>query len=436
VVLKVAGVRTTSLVLGGLAGLVAVGAAALLVPRSREEPAALETAVPELVQQGSHLPSALEAAAAFVAAGVGVAYPGGAVAAGVGGRIERVTAFGRIGWRTASPPVIADTTLYDVASLTKVMATTMAVLLLVQDGRIDLDDPVQRHLPDFEGRWKEAVTWRHLLTHTSGLPVGTVVRGSTPKERLRRLLRTRLGAPPGQLVAYSDLGYVAAWAAAERAAGEPLPELLARRVWRPLGMESTGFSPGRGCATCAPTLRLKTGEPFRGLPSDPLARELGGTAGNAGLFSTIGDVARFTAMVAAGGELDGVRILDPDLAHEMLVQQPGAGRRTLGWNAFCPDEEPDASRACERPLAVGHNGWTGTSIWLDPVDGYWVALLTNRSYERADRPFPLDGLRRELFLRMTGVETGAQASGWLVRPPRDSAVAPLAPVPARGSPAR
>lgn len=435
-VLKVAGVRTTWLVLGSLTGVVMLGAAALLLPRPRPEAVALETAVPELVQRGSHLPSALEAAETFVEAGVGVAYPGGAVAAGVGARIERVTAFGRIGWRTASPPVIADTTLYDVASLTKVMATTMAVLLLVQDGTIELDDAVQRHLPELEGRWKESVTWRHLLTHTSGLPAGTVVRGSTPRERLRRLLRTRLGAPPGRLVEYSDLGYVAAWAAAERAAGEPLPALLTRRVWRPLGMEATGFSPGRDCAACAPTLRLKTGEPFRGLPSDPLARALGGTAGNAGLFSTIGDVARFTAMVAAGGELDGVRILDPDLAREMLVQQPGAGRRTLGWTAFCPDEEPDPAQACERPIAVGHNGWTGTSIWLDPVDGYWVALLTNRSYERADRPFPLDDLRRELFLRMTGVETGTQASGWLVRTPPDTAGAPVAPAPARGSAAR
>jgi CubicO group peptidase (beta-lactamase class C family) len=424
----------------GVAGAVLLGAGAmLLLPRMRDRPRDVAPVTRELVEPPvPHLPAATERAIALVSAGVGEAYPGAAVAVGEGARVERVSAVGRIGWRDASPLVLADTTLYDVASLTKVMATTMAVLLLVQDGVIELDDPVRRHLPGFEGEGKERVTWRHLLTHTSGLPAGAVVRGSTDAERLRRLLRTKLGMPPGTTVTYSDIGYVVAYAAAERAAGEPLPKLLKRRVWEPLGMDATRFSPGRGCEDCAPTLRLKTGEPFRGLPSDPLARQLGGVAGHAGLFSTIRDVARFTAMVANGGELDGVRILEPALAREMLTQQPRAGRRTLGWTAFCPDEPPGPSRACERPMAVGHNGWSGTSIWLDPERGYWVALLTNRSYERANRPFPLDGLRRELFLQVAGVESDASPRGWLARAtaPRDTTPVRPAPAPPRGGVAR
>lgn len=358
--------------------------------------------LPDPVVEAAESPSAADLVGAVVAAGVGEAYPGAAVAFGRGSRIENVAAVGRIGWRLASPPVVADTTLYDLASLTKALATTTAVLLLVQDGVIGLDDPVRRHLPEFEGQGKDGVTWRHLLTHTSGLSAGAAIRGSTPEERVRRLLRTRLQLPPGRQVAYSDVGFLVLWEAAQRAAGEPLPALLERRVWQPLGMTATTFAPGRDCAACAPTLRLRTGEPFRGVPADEMARQLGGVTGSAGLFSTVADVARFAAMIAAGGELGGVRVLDAALVRELLRQQPRAGRRTLGWSAFCPDEPPVATQPCASPIAYGHTGWTGTSLWLDPADGYWVVLLTNRSYERSNRPFPLERLRRELFLTAAG----------------------------------
>jgi serine-type D-Ala-D-Ala carboxypeptidase len=180
-------------------------------------------------------------------------------------------------------------------------------------------------------------------------------------------------------------------------------------------MTSTRFAPGRDCEACAPSLRLRTGEPFRGLPSDQLARALGSVTGNAGLFGTAGDVARFTAMIANGGELDGVRVLDAALVDELFRQQPGAGRRTLGWTAICPDEEPVASVPCQAPIAYGHNGWTGTSIWIHPVTGRWAVILTNRSYERPNRPFPLDGLRRDLFLYLNGVERNRPADHWLAR---------------------
>jgi serine-type D-Ala-D-Ala carboxypeptidase len=417
--------------------LTAVTAAALLLP-FRGEPAG---EAPAGSASAAAWPdaAALDGAEALVVAGVGEAYPGGALAVGLGTQIERVTALGRIGWRPASPLVVADSTLYDLASLTKAMATTMAVLLLVQDGVIGLDDPVQRHLPGFEGEAKDRVTWRHLLTHMSGLPPGAAVRGSTPEERLRRLLRTKLHVPPGREAVYSDIGYVVLWAAAEQAAGEALPDLLERRVWSPLGMHATRFAPGRDCEQCAPTLRLRTGEPFRGVSNDPLARQLGGIAGHAGLFSTIRDVARFAAMIGGGGELDGVRVLDASLVLELLRQQPGAGRRTLGWNAFCPDEEPTA-QPCMQPAAYGHTGWTGTSIWLDPVAGHWVVLLTNRSYERADRPVPLGALRRDLFRVVAGNGAEVVPAAWLAeampatQPATRAAsrpAAPAGPAPAR-----
>jgi serine-type D-Ala-D-Ala carboxypeptidase len=352
-------------------------------------------------------------AESIVAAGIGVAYPGAALALGRGAETTHLAALGRIGWRDASPPVVIDTTLYDLASLTKAVATTTAVLLLVQDGKIRLDDPVRRHLPEFEGRWKDDVTWRHLLTHTSGLPPAAAVRGATPDERRRRMLRTLLYTRPGERVDYSDLGFVVLWAAAGRAAGEPLPAMLRRRVWQPLGMSSTRFIPGRGCETCAPTLRLQTGEPFRGLPADMLARQLGSIEGHAGLFSTAPDLARFMAMVASGGELDGVRIFTPGHVAELVRQQPGAGRRTLGWTAFCPDEPPEIGTPCARPVVFGHTGWTGTTLWLSPGNAAWGVLLTNRSYERPNRPYPLEQLRRELFLVTLGAGNGRPADAWL-----------------------
>ena len=335
------------------------------------------------------------------------AFPGAALAVGVGPRVERLSAMGKLGWRDAAAPVSPDTTLYDLASVTKAVATTTAVLLLVQDGKIRLDDPVRRHLPAFYGQFKDRVTWRHLLTHTSGLPGGAVIRGSHPRERVRRILRTRIEEPPGRYVEYTDLGFVVLWEAAERAAGEPLERYLERRVWGPLGMRHTGFLPGQECTACAPTLRLRTGEPYRGRPNDLLARRLGGVTGSAGLFSTAYDLSRFAAMIANGGALDGVRILRPELVREVLRQQPGAGNRTLGWVALCPGEKRSEREPCREPLAVGHNGWTGTSLWMDPESRAWMVLLTNRSYE-VRRKVEMQEVRAEAFRALAGREGSAE----------------------------
>jgi CubicO group peptidase (beta-lactamase class C family) len=322
-------------------------------------------------------------------------FPGAALAIGVGGRVERMVGVGAVGWTATAAPVSPDTTLYDLASLTKAVATTTAVLLLAEEGRIDLDDPIREHLPEFYGQFKDRVTWRHLLTHTSGLPGGANIRGETPGERRVRILRTRIDEPPGRRMTYTDLGFVALWSAAERAAGEPLPGYLRRRVWQPLGMHHTRFLPGPDCSACAPTLRLQTGEPYRGRPNDLLARRLGGITGSAGLFSTAHDLGRFAAMIAGGGILDGVRILSAESVREILHQQPGAENRTLGWVAIC-DDEVNEEGACRRPLAIGHNGWTGTSLWIDPESGVWAVLLTNRSYE-VQNPIDMPALRERIF---------------------------------------
>lgn len=330
--------------------------------------------------------------------------PGATLAIGNRARIIETRGYGRVGWKATDEPASPDSTSYDLASLTKAVATTTATLLLVQDGRIKLDDPVQRWLPEFQGRWKERVTWRHLLTHTSGLPPAGKMRGRAPSQRLQSLVNTALNVPPGTDVQYSDVSFIVLWTAAERVAGEPLPAFLERRVWRPLGMHSTAFWPGAECENCAATQLLKSGEPYRGKPSDPTAHKLGIPTGNAGLFSTAHDLARFTAMIANDGAIDGVRIFRPDVVRDLFIQQPKAGHRTLGWQAFCPAEDPSQQQPCARPIAYGHTGWTGTSLWIDPRRGVWVVILSNRSYN-VKCPPSLEELREDVFLDAAGLES-------------------------------
>jgi len=335
--------------------------------------------------------------------------PGAALAIGDRARIVELAGYGRVGWKADDEVVSPDSTIYDLASLTKAVATTSATLLLIQDGRIRLDDPVQRWLPEFAGRWKDRVTWRHLLTHTAGLPAGAKLRGRTSSQRLESLIRAPLNEPPGHTVQYSDVSFIVLWTAAERVAGEPLPNFLERQLWRPLGMRSTAFWPGMACENCAPTQLLKSGAEYRGKPSDPLAHKLGVPTGNAGLFSTAHDLARFAAMMANGGALEDVRIFRPDLVRELFSQQPHAGHRTLGWTAFCPAEDRTQQQPCTHPIAYGHTGWTGTSMWIDPVRGVWVVILCNRSYN-VKRPPSLDELREDVFLDAAGLDTGDDAS--------------------------
>jgi CubicO group peptidase (beta-lactamase class C family) len=320
----------------------------------------------------------------------------------VGERVELLRGVGRIGWTSNASEVDPAETRYDLASVTKAMATVPAVLLLVEEGRMGLDEPVARYLPVFSGGGKDAVTIRHLLTHTSGLPAGAILRGEARWQKIDRLLRRiPVNGAPGRRVEYSDVGYVILYEAARRAAGEPLPNYLQRRLWEPLGMTSTGFSPGLDCEECAPTGRLRDGRLYRGRPFDETAQSLDGITGNAGVFSTARDVARFAAMIANGGELDGVRIFRPETVREFARAQPGTGTRTLGWEIFCRGKPVPSNQRCDDPYAFGHTGWTGTSVWIDPERGVWVVLLTNRTYETR-APSRIAEVRRELFDRAMG----------------------------------
>jgi CubicO group peptidase (beta-lactamase class C family) len=323
------------------------------------------------------------------------AFPGAALAMGRGARAEIVQGVGAIA--SNGETVDAERSVYDLASLTKVVATTTAAMLLYQDGRLDLDAPVSRYLPEFSGGARDGVTIRHLLAHTSGLPAGAGTRGDTPEARLASLIATPLVNDPGEKAVYSDVGFVVLFAALERAGGEPVPALLERRVWKPLGMNATRFNPGADCARCAPTWRTKDGKPVPGVVHDPIARKLGGVAGNAGLFSTAGDLSRYAAMLASGGKLEGVRVLDAATIDAFAVRQKGT--RALGWETPTANGTGPVGRSMS-DRAFGHTGFTGTSLWVDPANQTWAVLLSNRVYN-TEAPNRIQKLRRTVHALVT-----------------------------------
>ncbi|HEX2187676.1 MAG TPA: serine hydrolase domain-containing protein [Longimicrobiaceae bacterium] len=349
---------------------------------------------PEPVPDG-----AMAAAARLVRGGVEAeSFPGAALAVGNRDLVQLADAWGRTHWDEDAPPADPGATLYDLASLTKVVATTAAVMALVEDRRLLLDAPVRRYLPSFTGGGRDRVTVRQLLTHTSGLRAGVVkVEGETPAQARRYLHSLPLALEPGADVLYSDLGFVVLWEVAERAAGEPLPEYLRRRVWGPLGMASTRVGVPAGCAGCAPTLYLEErDEPYTGGSYDEVGRRLEGLAGNSGAFSTARDLARFAAMIANEGRLGRVRVFERRTVRGFTRPQPGAGTRALGWEVYCregvvPDRQP-----CGEVYAFGHTGATGTSIWVDPVGRSWVVLLANRTYLPRGE-VDMQALRREVY---------------------------------------
>ncbi len=326
-------------------------------------------------------------------------FPGAALAIGNRELIQEVVAYGRTHWADEAPAADPDSTLYDLASLTKVVATTAAVMALVEDGRMEVDAPVRSYLPQFAGEGKDLVTVRQLLTHTSGVPAGAKdLEDGSRQAVLRQLLALPLTLKPGENVLYSDVGFVVLWAAAENAAGEPLPRYLRRRVWGPLGMNSTVVGVPTGCPRCAPTLYLsERDEPYAGGSYDEVARRLDGLTGNAGAFSTAHDLARFAAMIAGEGRLGDVRVFTRRTVRAFTRPQPGAGTRALGWEVYCREGVVPDQESCREVYAFGHTGVTGTSLWIDPVGRSWVVLLTNRTYLPRGKEMDMQKFRRRVY---------------------------------------
>jgi CubicO group peptidase (beta-lactamase class C family) len=304
-------------------------------------------------------------------------YPGAAVVVGRRGAVVLQRGFGRLSWSPASNSVSPDTSIYDVASLTKVVGTTAAIMALFDDGKIKLDAPVTRYLPQFTGGLNDMVTVGDLLTHRSGLPAARDLWrvSSTPEQARAMVLSTRVRDIPGRKYLYSDLGADMLGFVAEAVSQQPLDVFLHNRVYGPLRMHNTFFRPADSLRyRVAPTeLISPRGYPIHGQVHDENAHALGGVAGHAGLFSTASDLAVFAQMMLNGGAYDGVRIFaDTTVA---LFTRRTEGHRALGWDTADGDY---GSGRYLTPRAYGHTGFTGTSMWIDPDRQMFVILLTNR----------------------------------------------------------
>ena len=307
------------------------------------------------------------------------AFPGGVMAVGKDSALVHLRPFGRFSYEPDAPPVKADT-IYDVASLTKVVATTTMAMILVDEGKLDLRKPVSAFIPAFRGGAKDKVTVENLLTHSSGLegwaPLYKEAQGKP--DLVARAAAMELAYEPGTKSVYSDLGFILLGEVLERVAGEPLDAFVTRRVFEPLGMTSTMFCPARDLVSCIPPTERDAwrGRLVRGEVHDENAYAAGGKAPHSGLFSTAGDLARFAQMLLDGGVYDHHRIVSR-AAIERFTRRSNVpeSARAYGWGT--PSSNSSAGDMLS-PRAFGHTGFTGTSMWIDPERNLFVILLTNR----------------------------------------------------------
>jgi uncharacterized protein YbbC (DUF1343 family)/CubicO group peptidase (beta-lactamase class C family) len=291
-------------------------------------------------------------------------------------------AYGHRALVPTSEPMTEDT-IFDAASLTKVIACTPAIMLLVERGQIKLDASITNYIPEFAGDGKELITVRHLLTHTSGLrpDIETKSDWHGQQAAIQKACEEKLQTPPGTAFRYSDINFFLLGEIVHRVSRMPLEEFVARNIYRPLKMTDTGYLPPKSkLPRIAPT-EVVDGKPWRGTVHDPTARHMEGVAGHAGLFITASDLARYARMLLNEGSLNGTRVLKPETVRLMLsVQTPASVsvRRGLGWDI---DSGYSGPRGNIFPLgSFGHTGWTGTSIWIDPFSQSFLIFLSNRNH--------------------------------------------------------
>ena len=282
-----------------------------------------------------------------------------------------------------APEPMTEDTIFDAASLTKVVAGTPAVMLLVERGQVQLDAPVQTYLPEFTGAGRERVTVRELLTHTSGLPPDIETRTAWQGQAaaIRKACAEALQSSPGTAFKYSDINFFLLGEIVQRVTRTPLEQFVQREIYEPLKMVDTGYLPPPGKLDRVAPTEVVAGRPWRGVVHDPTARKMGGVAGHAGLFTTASDLARYARMLLNGGELDGFRLFSPATVRLMTrVQTPPeiSVRRGLGWDIASGYSGP---RGDLFPLgSYGHTGWTGGSLWIDPFSRTFVIFLSNRNH--------------------------------------------------------
>ena len=324
--------------------------------------------------------------------------PGTVVLVGQGGRILFEKAYGHRRLQPRPEPMTLGTR-FDLASLTKAVATAPAVLILVQDGKVRLEDPVSKYLPDFGSRGKETVTVRQVLTHYSGLAPYFRLEAKGPGAAsavIDKICDSDLSATPGSRFIYSDLGFILLGKLIEAVSGELLDRFVHSRVFAPLKMVETGFSPPPGEGhPIAPTEKGNDGTFLQGRVHDPLASTMGGVAGHAGLFSNARDLSRYCRMLLNEGSLEGARVLQPGWVRQMVSPQSPPGKpdiRGLGWDIQSRYSSPRGAHFS--PRSFGHTGFTGTSLWLDPDIQAYLIVLTSRLHP--DGRGDVRALRKEI----------------------------------------
>lgn len=306
--------------------------------------------------------------------------PGAVVLVARKGRVVYLKAFGYKNLIPQKEPVTIDT-IFDVASLTKVLATATSVMLLVEEGKLSLTDSVSAYLPDFAQNGKGSITIVQLLTHYSGLrpdlDLDELWEGY--ETGIKRALGEQLVSSPGEKFIYSDINYIVLAEIIRQVSSKPLHKFAAERIFRPLGMEHTDFYPSMAFRSRIAPTEYRGGEMLQGTVHDPTTFRMGGHAGHAGLFSTVQDTAIYAQMILNLGEFEGVRILSPLSVLKMTTPQSPEGAnhwRGLGFDIHSPFSGP---RGDLFPIgSFGHTGFTGTSLWIDPYSSSFVVLFTNR----------------------------------------------------------
>ncbi len=306
--------------------------------------------------------------------------PGAVLLIGHDGRVVYRKAYGKRAVVPHSEEMTPDT-IFDCASLTKVIATTSSLMKLYEEGKFRLNDRITEYIPEFQGG-KSEITLRNLFTHFSGLQPDVPLKEpwSGYETGIRLACTDPPAGPPATRFVYSDINFILLGELVHRLSGEMLSDYSREHIFLPLGMKESMFQPPASLIPrIAPTERpAKTAAPFRGIVHDPTARNMGGVAGHAGLFSTADDLARFAQMMINGGSLDGVRVFSPLTVAKFTEPQSPPDQpilRGLGWDI---DSPYSGNRGELFPIgSYGHTGFTGTSIWIDPVTKTYVILLAN-----------------------------------------------------------
>jgi uncharacterized protein YbbC (DUF1343 family) len=335
--------------------------------------------------------------------------PGAVLLVGHNGQIVYQKAYGKRALVPQPEPMTLDT-IFDCASLTKVIATTSSLMKLFEQGKFRLNDKVTDYIPEFQGG-KSGITLRHLFTHFSGLQPDLPLQPEWTgyDTGIRLACATPPAGPPGVRFVYSDINFILLGEIVHRLSGQLLSDYARRNIFLPLGMTETMFHPPSSLAPrIAPTERLeKTGPPLRGVVHDPSTRAMGGVAGHAGLFSTAADLARFAQLMLNRGSLDGVRLFSPLTVEKFTSPQSPPGQpilRGLGWDI---DSPYSGNRGELFPIgSYGHTGFTGTSIWIDPSTSSYVILLANSVHPDA-RPAltPLRGKVATIVAAALGIHS-------------------------------